>query len=72
MKKRVYKCRCGHTFQMNEKDGSILRCPSCGRMVAFPSKEMDLGRREEFEQFVEATFEVLGEGDDVCPFSGAR
>ena len=58
---------------MNEKDGSIMRCPHCGRIVAFLSKEMGPAKREEFERFVDATLGVLGEGDDdLCPFSGAR
>jgi len=58
---------------MNEKDGSILRCPHCGRIVDFASKEMGPAKREEFERFVDATFEVLGEGDDdLSSFSGER
>jgi len=59
---------------MNEKDGSILRCPHC-RIVAFPSKEMGMAKTEEFERFVDATFEVLGEvddDDDLSSFSGER
>ena len=73
MNDRKYACVCGKTFEMKEKDGSILRCPFCGRIVAFPSKEMDPARREEFEKFLEATFELMGEGvEGVCPFSGAR
>ena len=70
---RICKCGCGHSFQMNEKDGPILRCPSCGRITAFPGKGMVPGGGEEFMRFVEAAFEVLGEDDeDLCPFSGAR
>jgi len=73
MEKGVCKCRCGHTFQINEKEGSTPRCPSCGGMVTFPSKEMDTERREEFERSIEATCEVLSEGDnDLCPLSGSR
>lgn len=56
---------------MNEKDGSILRCPHCGRIVDFASKEMGPAKREEFERFVDATFEVLGD-DDLSSFSGER
>ncbi len=41
MKPRICKYRCGHSFQINEKDGSAPRCPSCGKMTAFPGKEMD-------------------------------
>jgi hypothetical protein len=31
-----------------------MRCPHCGRIVAFPSKEMGPAKREEFERFVDA------------------
>ncbi|MFZ0448812.1 MAG: hypothetical protein WAL98_06170 [Desulfatiglandaceae bacterium] len=73
MHDRNYECHCGHAYKISEKDGSILRCPSCGRIVAFPSKEMDPARREEFEKFMEATFEIMEEGvEGGCPFSGAR
>jgi len=34
---------------------------------------MDPLKRKKFERFVEATFEILGEGDEeLCPLSGAR
>jgi hypothetical protein len=34
---------------------------------------MDPLKREKIEHFIEATFEILGEGDEeFCPFSGAR
>lgn len=73
MTQGVYECRCGHTYRMNGTDGRGLRCPACGQMVAFPSKEMDPTKKEEFEKLVEAIFEIMGEGrEGGCPFSGAR
>lgn len=69
----VYECRCGHSYRMKEADGSEMRCPACGQMVAFPSKEMGPAKKEAFEKLVEAIFELMGEGfDGICPFSGAR
>ncbi len=70
-KHEKYICSCGKTVSISNP--SDIRCPFCGRIITIPSKEMEKPRKEEFEKFVDATFELLGEiPDNVCPFSGAR
>ncbi len=73
MEMKTCECECGHIYKVDPFDGSNLRCPKCGKLNSIPSKELDPSRKEDFENFLEATYEIMGEGvEGGCPFSGAR
>jgi len=72
MKEIQITCTCGQECRVDAANGATLRCPSCGRMVSVPSKEMDPARRDSLESFIDATFELLDEVDGAFPTSGAR
>jgi len=64
------ECKCGRSFSMFVEQGSSVKCPYCGKLVAVPDKENVTTGKYEAKSLEDATSDIMSEGG-FAP-SGAR